>query len=296
MKKRILAFILIIMVSGVTSFGQEDIISVDDIGVSVVCEDFTIDGGVEILVNNMMTGLDYTVTAVGIGGFNPVMAVVQEDGLADCADDSREANNFAADLPTTGFVEAQNRNPSIRFRNNVGGDEADVSIVVGGFENSFGEFLVIIEGMSIGDFDLEGDVFSIFLSNNILATDFPPTVYAVSVTGGLDPVIYLVDDDNTELFDENDEMIYCDDAGFEEICWGDSVPLDGYYVSRSFNRQLTTFEYDSMLGYDRFDPEVDDHINYRVGSYLGNTFGDYVVVFHIKFVDPDAVPEATETP
>jgi hypothetical protein len=296
----ILALSFILIMSGLPVSSQDDPSPDSDFNeVTYECDNgLLIEDGVEVILVNVVSNLDYTVTVIGIDGFDPILAVIQSNGLVDCVDDSREANNFVADLPTTGFIQAQNRNSQIKFRNNVRTGLADVQVLVGGARQSYGEFLMIIEGMAVHQFADEGDIFSIRITDSLLASDIPPTAYAISIIGGLDgldPVIYLVDNDGTEFVDENDIQIYCDDAGFSDICWGTSVVLDGYYVSRTFNRQVDAQQLDAMLTFDQ--PELlEDYVNFRIGSYLGSGFGDYITVLHIGFADPDMTldPESTE--
>ena len=76
------------------------------VGVDVTCPDGRrITNGVKVTVVQMRTGFDYTATAVGINGFDPVLAVLDPQGRAAlCNDDERNAANYSADLPTTGYV------------------------------------------------------------------------------------------------------------------------------------------------------------------------------------------------
>ena len=62
-------------------------------GVSVTCDDGTsFDNGVEIIVNQMRSGFTYTATAVGLNGFDPVLAVLDSSGGGLCSDDNASAS------------------------------------------------------------------------------------------------------------------------------------------------------------------------------------------------------------
>lgn len=254
----------------------------------ITCEDesgneVTLATGAHIIVEDMVSGLDYTATVMGIDDFNPIMAVVNGQGEIRCVDDARDTSDFTADLPTTNFIDSQSRNTQIRFNNGVNDDTGDVSIFISNIDEEPGAFLLTVEGMAVNEFDDAGDIFSIIMTEEIRAADVFPTIYAFSVTGRLDPTISLVSDTGEVLTDDTETEIFCDDSGIEEICWGENVTLDSFYVTRSFNRELRAREYDAMLTYQHPEDEEPDRerLSYLVGSYLGTSFGDYVVAFHI---------------
>src|SRR6478735_3553052 len=99
MKKTILFFLFICV--GLVS-AQDDELTW---GTTAFCEDGgEITDGVEVMVVNQRAGNSYTVTAIGIGDFDPVLAVAFSTNLEAslCNDDSEAAGSYQAWLPSTG--------------------------------------------------------------------------------------------------------------------------------------------------------------------------------------------------
>ena len=73
-------------------------------GMSVTCDDGTsFSNGVEVIAHQMRVGYTYTATAIGLNGFDPVLAVLDaQTGQGLCNDDSDSAASYAVDLPSTG--------------------------------------------------------------------------------------------------------------------------------------------------------------------------------------------------
>jgi hypothetical protein len=163
---------------------------------------------------------------------------------------------------------------------------ADVSLVVGSVGNTSGQFVLLLEGMAATSADGAGDPFSVRLTPGMVASGIPLTVYMISVTDALDPLISRIDADFNVVEDLNGNLIYCDDAGDAGLCWGESSPLSGSYVTRRGNQQLGGFGSDAMLSTPltgmTLDPNPDlRFINYLMSSYQQSSFGDYVLAFHI---------------
>jgi hypothetical protein len=255
-------------------------------GISVSCDSgVSFDNGVEIIVNSMRTGFTYTATVIGFGDFDPILAVLDSSGNGLCTDDSREAVSYTVDLPTTGFVPSANTSAQILFSQTSGQNMADVSLVVGSVGNTSGQFVLLLEGMAATSADGSGDPFSVRLTPDMVASGVPLTVYMISVTDSLDPLISRIDADFNVVEDTNGNLIACDDAGNAELCWGESSPLGGSYVTRRGNQQLGGIGSDAMLSTPLtgmvLDPDLDlRFINYLMSSYQQSTFGDYVLAFH----------------
>mgnify|MGYP000266773046 CR=1 FL=1 len=100
-------------------------------GVTVNCDNgTTIENGVEVIINQMRSGFTYTATAVGINGFDPVLAVLDVstgDGL--CSDDEAAAGRYAANLPSSGSVTASSLSSQVTFNQNSSSTFADVALV-----------------------------------------------------------------------------------------------------------------------------------------------------------------------
>ncbi|NWG18368.1 MAG: trypsin-like peptidase domain-containing protein [Chloroflexi bacterium] len=254
-------------------------------GVHVDCgRDASFDNGVEIIVRQMRAGFEYTATAIGLNGFDPVLAVLDSNtGQGICADDEAVAAGYTASLPSTGDVVASDLTAQVRFSQTSGQNMADVSLVVGGFGNAAGEFLLIVEGMAATAADGKGDPFSVRLTPGMVASGVPLTVYMISKTTALDPLMYLADDNyNVFVFNDGTEL-FCDDAGSDQ-CWGESHNLSNSYVPQINGRLLPGGEYDAMLRIPISDFEIrpDEFfaLTFMMTSYRQTTFGDYLIAFH----------------
>ncbi|MCB9455442.1 MAG: hypothetical protein H6671_05610 [Anaerolineaceae bacterium] len=259
-------------------------------GVNVTCPDGTeITNGVELLVN-MRAGFRYTATAIGIDGFDPIMAIENAAGVQLCVDDSREASTYTADLPTSGLVGNSNVNSQAVFSLDPLPDEiGDVSIIVSGFRGAPGEFVLVLEGMAITPEDGDGDPFTMNVTPNLVASGVPVTAYMVAVTGELDSLINLADPNLDVTLNPNGDTIMCDDAG-TDTCWGESDDLSGYYISRTRDRLLNGHPTDALLSiplapYAAVDPSGEYLLDFLMSSER-RTRGDYLVVFHVGIGGP----------
>lgn len=252
------------------------------LGLSVTCDSgqsFT--NGIEVVVIQMRTGFTYTATAVGLNGFDPVLAVLGESGSGLCADDDFAAAEYSVDLPTTGYVEPSGLSSQVRFSNNYNSSFADISLVVGGFGDSAGEFVLILEGMALTSADGIGDPFAVRITPGMVDSGVPLTTYMISVTNSFDPMIAVVDSNYDIVQLDDGSQVYCDDAGNSSLCFGESAPLGNSYVSRTDGRYLPGGQLDSMLTIPLAEALIDNYITYVMRSPGMETYGDYVVGFHM---------------
>lgn len=260
------------------------------VGVDVTCPDGRqITNGVKVTIVQMRTGFDYTATALGINGFDPVLAVLDPRGRAAlCNDDERSAANYSADLPTTGFIPSNSTTAQVTFSNN-GSGFSDVSLVVGGFnEGDEGEFLLVLEGMGYYELDRSGDPFAMEITPGMIASGVDPTTYMVSVTNALDPYISMINAEGNYITDDKGNQIwYCDDAG-TSFCFGDSITMEGSYVSRTANRYLGGYGLDAMITIP-LEPGFEFlRADFLMHSSEFRTYGDYLVAFHLGIGNPDS--------
>lgn len=254
-------------------------------GVHVDCgSNVSFDNGVEIIIRQMRSGFNYTATAIGLNGFDPVLAVLDtETGEGLCADDAQDAADFEAGLPSAGVVDASPTSSQVQFSQTSGHGMADVSLVVGGFDNAAGEFVLILEGMAATQADGLGDPFSVRLTPGMVGSGVPLTVYMISKTNVFDPLMYLADENNEVFTFDDGTQLFCDDAGTDQ-CWGDSVDLSDSYVPMISGRLLPGGPYDAMLQIPISDFEVSPSeffaLTFLMTSYQQSTFGDYVIAFH----------------
>jgi hypothetical protein len=254
-------------------------------GVPVTCQDgveFT--NGVEVQILQMRTGFDYTATVVGLNGFDPVLAVLGEGGEGLCNDDATTAQRYSAILPTTGRVPASNLSAQVTFTppNSTTGFH-DISLVVGGYGDQTGEFLLILEGMGVTAADNSGDPVSVLLTQPMLDSGVPLDVYMITRgQSNVDPIISLVDSDLNVLSDSDGLAITCDDAGTNS-CWTQGSDLSNSSVTIDTGT-LPGWQYDSYLSLDvsgvtlSKDPE-ENRLLFLLSSYQG-TQGQYLLAIH----------------
>ncbi len=286
MKRVLPALLLLLLVSAITvqmAAAQDD----EPTGINVDCEDGgSFSNGVKVTVVQMRSGFNYTATAVGLNGFDPVLAVLGEDNSGLCSDDTTSADYYEAYLPTTDVVEPSPRTAQVAFSQNSAEAFADVSLVVGGFGDTDGEFILILEGMVATDADGAGDIFSVQLTPGLVTSEIPLSVYMISVTNQFDPLIYLMGEELGDVMLDTDEVpVLCDDAGNESSCWGISALLDEYGVSRANGNVLAGGQYDAMLTIPLtnvdLEEEPEQYYTFIATSYPGQSFGDYMMGFHL---------------
>lgn len=248
--------------------------------VSVTCHDGPdIVNGAEIVVVQMRSGFIYKATAVGLYGFDPILAILDSYGDGLCSDDDSPAEDYSLLLPTTGAVWGQPTSAQITFEQNADTVFDDVSLVVGGYEGSGGEFVLILEGMAFTSADNLGDPFSIVLSPAIVDYGLPITAYMIGENNSIDPLIMTVSDDmDYHLTDDLNSLIECDDAG--SLCWGISEDLSGYYVERNNGRRVRADNLDAMLMVP-LDYIPYSELRFVMSSYEARSTGNYIVVFHM---------------
>ena len=271
-------------------------------GIRIVCPNGqVIENGVEIIVS-MRPGFTYHATAVGIDGFDPVLAVSDRNGTSLCADDESTAFTYSANLPTTGLVPESALSSQVPFHHNFSGF-ADISLTIGGFGNTSGEFIVVLEGMAVTSADGSGpdsgDPFSLHITPNVTASGVPIGAYMISVTSGLDPIMKIMGEDSQPFQFDDGSYFACDDAGNSSLCWGDSASLVGSYISRTRNRQLPGGSLDAMMIVPTSElglgPQDEGYLTWNMASSGNGTTGDYVVVFHLGTGVPGQASTDTQT-
>jgi len=117
----------------------------------------------------------------------------------------------------------------------------------------------------------------------------PLSVYMVSITSGLDPLLYLADESFNIATDEVGNSIFCDDGGNANLCWGENSSLAGSSLSRAGGRRdVPGGEFDAMLQiplgqYGSLDfGDGPWYLTFVMTSFEQQTFGDYVIAFHAE--------------
>jgi hypothetical protein len=258
-----------------------------DIGeISVTCPGgLSFTNGIEFRVVQMRAGFDYTATVIGLNGFDPILAVLNEDlqgGL--CSDDDRNAAEYGAYLPSTGEVEPSSTSAQVIFNHNDRSGFQDISLVVGGYGDAYGEFLLILEGMATTQTDNAGDAYSVRVTPAMVESESPIIVYALQAFNSQsDPILSRIDSEFNAVDGSDGRPMVCDDAGTDS-CWAEGPTLEDFYVSITGD-VLPGGQLDAALVQDTSmleltnDPDT-NFINFLVNSYQGNE-GQYVLVFHV---------------
>jgi hypothetical protein len=265
-----------------TSTNNQQTANAGPSGKSVTCDNgAAFDNGVEVRVIQMRSGYTYTATAIGLNGFDPVLAVLNSAGRGLCSDDDAKAAQYSAFLPTSGEAAASNSSAQVYFANNSNNAFENISLVVGGLNNAKGDFILILEGMTLTTADGGGDVISLAITPGMIASGVAPSVYMISTTNGLDPFIAMIDQDYNFLKEDGSKGNYysCDNAGYS--CWGESYDLSNYYVSRSGGRIVPSGPYDAMLRMPLQAGTEGNFYNFQMRSAGMKTYGDYTVAFHV---------------
>jgi S1-C subfamily serine protease len=251
-------------------------------GVTASCGNITITNGVEIIVRQMRPGFNYTATAVGIGGFDPVLIVRDTTNINDmlCNDDETSAAKFQMNLPSTGNVGASSTSSQVVF-NHSNASMTDISLIVGSFDGSPGEFVLVLEGMAVTREDGAGDPFTLNGTSSMANSSTPLSVYMIGTERQLDPYFSVVDYPNLDIWTDTDDLqIYCDDAGDSDICWDTTGSLNGFQISRGSRGIVTADAQDAMLRLpiQQLDPQP---MTFLMSSYNRSTTGLYMIAFHI---------------
>ncbi len=270
-------------------------------GMSVTCSDgSSFDNGVEVVISQMRSGFNYTATAVGLNGFDPVLAVLDSNtGNGLCNDDTRDASRYSANLPTSGRVPASNLSSQVTFSQTSGSAFADISLVVGGYGNQSGEFLLILEGMAVTAADGAGDAFSVNLTPGMVASGVPLSVYMITRgQSNLDPYIYQSDADLNALLDNSANYLNaCDDAGNTSLCGGVSYDLSNSSVTIATGT-LPGWQYDSMITIPLGGLQLNSDATQNYYTFVMTTSpqavseGQYLLVFHIGATDTVSIGNA----
>lgn len=251
-----------------------------------------ISNAIPVTIRQLRAGFDYTATAVGINGFDPVLAVLGEAGDGLCSDDNRNARRYEADLPTTGYVPASNLSSQVIFNHSDSSGFQDINLVIGGLNGQVGEFLLILEGMGITAADNLGDPFVVTLTQSMISYGVLDVYMITRGQSNVDPILAAVDNDGNVLTDRDNLDIICDDAGTNS-CYGSSSALDNSFVTIASGR-LPGWQYDAYItldvsGVSLSDDPDENTLPFIMSSYQG-TQGQYLVVFHMGIGEVNARP------
>jgi|GEM_PF-2812823 len=252
---------------GVSGSGNVD----DDVFIITCDNGLEVVGGARFTFININPGFSYTVTAIGIDGFDPVLAVATAPGEGSCNDDAPAAEGSEVAVPGVGLVEANNLTAQVRVQ----GTGGNVDVFVGGFQGSTGQFAMIIEGLAINPAD-ELDAFLISVPQVLVQEELG--VYMISRDGSrVDPYMEVYGGDGLQTdpldFNQVSLLALCDDAGVGDCSDTPEFPGGGIFI-RNGNRYEagnTDAGISASLG-------TTDRFLYAFGSYNGASTGDYGIV------------------
>lgn len=267
----------------------------DPVIINITCDTGEeIRGGVQFSFININPGFSYTVTAIGIDGFDPVIAVETQPGIGTCNDDAPAAARSVMPIPGEGRAIGDSLTAQVRFTSPRRG--FPLNITVGSYGDEGGQFVMVIEGLAISPFS-ELDGFSIRVPTSVAQEEL--AVYMVARTTSLDPYLqvgrgpglteaYVDNEFDPELVDFENVFLQldCDDAGLnigESDCRDTPAFSPGSEIDIANGSTYVTGDVDAgIVGI----PENSDPLLYIFGSSGGRSGGDYAILI-IGYV-PDA--------
>jgi hypothetical protein len=240
-----------------------------------------ISGGVQFSYINVDPGFPYTVTVIGLDGFDPVLAVETRPGIGTCNDDNRDGAGSVVLVPEEGEVVGDSRTSQITFTTPQRG--FPTNLLVGSFNDEPGRFVMVIEGFRIApEDDLDG--FSVRVPAR--SAEEPLSVYIISETAELDPTVGIgtgpgltnaysdgdFDPDAVDFDRINFPVLECNDMG-RGTC--DFTPeLPGGVLSISGGGEYIVGPFDAGLS---LIPNTTDPILYAFGSAGSASSGTYAI-------------------
>lgn len=211
----------------------------------------------------------YTVTALGLGNYDPVIAVLDAPITGFCYDNQATASDYAVDLP------------SIQLESQFTSAQAEIPLqqnfILGSQGSQAGEVVLMIEGGNLAA-DSTGDILEISLSPYLVLAAADVTAYAIAAENNLNLRLEWLSDSGRPLDDINGLSMQCDDAGTRTCQAGTGALPDGSL--RLAGRGLPAFELDAMLRLPLEDSDFGQARLLRVSAVDG-TSGAYVLVLHL---------------
>ncbi len=180
-------------------------------------------------------GEAYTLTALGVDEYDPVLAAVDAEGSGVCVEDDAGASDYGLMLPD---LEAA---PSVRSSQVQAAERR--RIIVADQIGEPGEVALLLEGGSLeGE---TGDTYTLRLTPGMVSAGNELRLYAIALTTDLDPVLAL-DAGASALFGE-EEPILCDNAGQRATCYSAPPLLNDSTLMLAGGAVLRGYELDAAL-------------------------------------------------
>jgi hypothetical protein len=139
--------------------------------------------------------------------------------------------------------------------------------------------------MGVTNTDNAGDPFTIDMTESLVASGVPVTVYMIGVDASLDPyvrAVEVINDSWSTVTDTDDNPVECDDAGTSS-CWTESTSMGNAFVATG-RRQVNGDDLDSLLSISpaaAVDADFQS-MTFLLNRYAGsNATGQYIAVFHM---------------
>jgi len=277
--KSIIAVILgcLLLTTGITSAQ----------GVEIECgDDLVIQDGIDVQFPTVSRDDIHYVTALGIGDYDPVLAVFNQQQFGSCNDDSVDAIDTDLEFPTTGYVPLSDFNAGMEFTGNT-----FMRAVMGDYDNLDGEAVLMVEGLTM---DGQPDLVNVIVTERMIESQIPLTAYAIPATENLDLKMALVDDNGVPLFDDAGDTVECDDAGDNELCWGAHVSLLEAFTNVSETRITEGTAISPMLSIPLTPDDAGTIVPFQITQSPldeDGITGEYVFILHYGMGDIGGVGE-----
>lgn len=215
---------------------------------------------------------DYFLSVVGLELENPMMAIMDnlDGGLCYL---TASGDIMSADLPLVGLMQPT----TSAVRANVFTESA--RILTGLVDDTSGGFLFTIDGRDVA-FDDTPDVVSIAVTESMVASGQPVTVYMISDTLDLNPQLALVSAEGEILTDANGEFIACLDTSASNQCWGEFEDMANAEITVRNDKTVQGITRDVMLRIPLTSELIGTTLNF-MSSAVDETFGKYILIIHI---------------
>lgn len=250
---------------------------------SIACDNtLSFDPSIHLGLPSKLDGLDYVVTALGVGAVDPVMAVVGLDGLAFCVDDDPYAANYGADLPSTGLLAPSEKTAQLIFQ-----ATEDTTLSIGDYQSRNGAWLLMIEGLGYIEGTNRSQPIAVEITSEMVASGQPIVAYAFGLSLGYDPILTLVTEDGQAVLDDNGVPYECDNAidCASDLTNSVIALYDGEYVG-----QIT----DAMLSVPLSEKQIGETVRFQVSAKDG-AVGDFVLLLHIHVGNQESVGAVATT-
>lgn len=170
---------------------------------------------------------DTRITALTTAGTDTVLGVFTANDTGVCLDDADSALTYSLDLPDVQTLNSPQHAQALVT------DDVEYILVATREDDVQPILLLEMDAAgTAGIYALEGERVTAFL---------------LGLTPVANPALSLVDEAGDTVTDDDDREIRCDDAGFEDVCYGTGTILQGHFVRLAQGQEVRALEQDAML-------------------------------------------------